>query len=226
MSIPVIEKTTSNVDQFNQLYHGYDWGDEQPQADIFVKLLDTIDNKEKLPSIIELGSSGTDSSIYSILFEKKFNYNCIIVNTEPRKWLLDDVKTQWKDLHLINAKLYHGYSGEMKCYGCNTIDVSDVPKLSIKKLFTESNIEKLDIFHIDIQGSELSVLEETKADGLLDDVRYFFISTHFGEGKTTYYECLDFLNNHLSCEYHFSDPYRGGMGDGLIVAENLNYKVK
>lgn len=219
-----IDNNLKSNEQFNKIYSEFNWGEEKEQVDIFVKLLDSINIENHTPSIIELGSSGTDGSMYSILFEKKFNSNCIIINTEPRKCFIENVKKVWGDKHLINAKLYHGYSGEMKCYGCNNIDISDIPKLKIKNLFIENNINKLDIFHADIQGSEISVLKEIKQDGLLDSICYFFVSTHYGENKNTYYECIEFFNENLNAKYYYSDPYKGGFGDGLIVVENLNYK--
>ena len=219
-----IDRNTSNIEQFNKVYKEYDWGPEQDQVDIFIKLLDQINTNNHIPSMIELGSGGTDASMYSVLFEKKFNYDCIIVNTEPRKWLLDNVRVAWKDMHLVNAKLYHGYTGEMKCYGCNPIDVSDVQKLTIKQLLDENNISNLDVLHADIQGSEVSICEELEKNDLFKNIKYFFISTHVSrEGKSTYYDCLNFLNKNLNCKYHYSDPYKGGFGDGLIVAENIDY---
>jgi hypothetical protein len=113
-------------------------------------------------------------SFYSVLFEKWFDKKCTIINVDPRKEMLEEVKTYWKDLHLVNAKLYNGYVGIPKHYQALPDFVTEkTPFLRIKNMLEENGIEKLDILHADIQGSEISVCEEMKSDGILNKIRYF-----------------------------------------------------
>jgi hypothetical protein len=216
-----IDPNISSMDQFYAV-KSFDWSGEKAQVDLFCDLLKTIDSSN--PSIIELGSAGVGGSFYSVLFEKWFDKKCTIINVDPRKEMLEEVKTYWKDLHLVNAKLYHGYVGIPKHYQALPDFVTEkTPFLRIKNMLEENGIEKLDILHADIQGSEISVCEEMKSDGILNKIRYFFISTHSGEGANTYHPCVELFSNSINCKFHFSDPLNGGWGDGLIVVENLEW---
>jgi len=217
-----IDRNLSSIDQFYAV-KSFDWSGERVQVDLFCELLKTI--KSDVPSMIELGSAGVGGSFYSVLFEKWFDKKCMIINVDPRKEMLEEVKTYWKDLHLTQAKFYHGYVGVPKHYqALPDFKTDQTPFLKINNMFEENKITKLDILHADIQGSEISVCEEMKSDGLLDRVRYFFISTHSGEGINTYHPCMDIFSSSLNCKFHFSDPLNGGWGDGLIVVENLSWE--
>lgn len=216
-----IDPTLSSIDQFDAI-RSFNWTEEQPQVDLFCSLLNTISSAN--PSIIELGSAGVGGSFYSVLFEKWFDKKCTIVNVDPRLNVLEEVRTYWKDQHLTNAKLHHGYVGIPKHYQARPDFVTDeTPYLRTKDLMAESNIQKLDILHADIQGSEVSLLQELVTDDLVKSIHYFFISTHSGENVNTYHPCSEILSSSMNCKFHFSDPHRGGWGDGLIVAENLDW---
>jgi len=207
--------------QFNML-KGVNWGEEQPQVDLFCSLLSTIHHSN--PSMIELGSQGMAGSFYSVLFEKWFSENCKIVNLDPSKQLLDDLCKLWKNKHLKKTIFCHGYVGVPKHYQAPvTFDSSTSPLIKIKDLMDENGFDQLDILHADIQGSEVSMCEELQAEDLFKRIRYFFISTHSGEGMNTFDPCMNILKQSMNCRFHFQDPARGGWGDGLIVAENLNY---
>jgi hypothetical protein len=209
-----------NIDQFNMI-RSYDWGDEKIQVDIFCEVLKKIKNKR--PSIIEFGSAGIGGSFYSILFEKWFDENCIIVNNDPRYDILYEIKTYWKDQHLKNAILYHGYVGIPKHYQAKPDFIKEeTPIVYISDVLNDCKISTLDILHADIQGSEVSLLEEIVADNLINRIKYYFISTHQGEDIDTYYKCVEIFEKNMNCNFHFSDPKKGGWGDGLIVVENVN----
>jgi len=219
-----MDTSKSSKEQFDYLLHGIPWNEEQIQIDLFVKVLkDLKDLKEIKPCLIELGSSGTDCSYYSLLFEKFFNYDCEIINTEPRKYLLDWVKIAWKNKHLINAKLVHGYSGIIKdicgIHEKQNIDFTQIPKYSVNDLIKKYNIEYIHILHCDIQGSEIETLQEILNDKIFNKIQYFFISLH-----NTYNECIDIFKNKTKTEILFEHPTLGGCGDGLIVAKNLEFK--
>lgn len=217
-----IDPSLSSMDQFYAI-KSFDWSGEKVQVDLFCELLKNI--KSDLPSMIELGSAGVGGSFYSVLFEKWFDKKCTIINVDPRKEMLEEVRTYWKDLHLTGAKLYHGYVGVPKHYqALPDFTTDNTPFLKIKNMLEENKIEKLDILHADIQGSEISVCEEIKSDGLLNKIKYFFISTHSGENINTYYPCMDIFSSSMNCKFHFSDPLNGGWGDGLIVVENLSWE--
>lgn len=232
-NIPVLE---SSVEEFNYILNNFPhWGGEEIQRDCFVSILPLISiyhgkkrrgGKLTIPSMIELGCSGTNGSVYSMLFEKYFNYCCINVCTEPDSNLLSNMRIAWKDRHLTNAALYAGYSGKFIGIGNqHNFNPEELPILKMKFLMEQNNIKELDIFHCDIQGSEISVLEELISDNLLKQIRFFFISVHgMVNNVDTYTKCKELLESNLrQVRYYFSDPTQGGCGDGLIVAENLEF---
>lgn len=210
------------LEEFDYIYKNNKWGDEQLQADIFVKVLSLIKNQK--PSMIELGSGGTDSCGYSILFEKYFNYNCNIILTEPRKHLLENIRVLWKDKHLKKAICYVAYTGQFKGVQSNEQLILGVPTYRVSEMMSDSKLCSLDILHADIQGSEVSVLEELIEDNIVKKIRFFFISTHTVDDENTHNACEELLSKSFPVKYHFSNPGKGGCGDGLIVAENLNYE--
>lgn len=199
-----------------------DYREEQPQVDTFCSLLKTIVHEN--PTMIEVGTQGLAGSFYSVLFEKWFCGKCKIINVEPVKYLLDEVRIVWKNKHLTNAHFYHGYVGTPKHYGAPvTFSAETAPHIKMIDLMLNSGVDKLDVLHADIQGSEISLCEELKEYNLMEKIRYFFISTHEGDGGRTYEPCLQILSSSMNCKLHYSSPTSGGWGDGLIVAENLDY---
>ena len=227
----IIEQTPTHLDskeQFNYLLKNIPWNDEQLQVDFFVKALDDIaESKKDKPLMIELGSGGIDGSYYSLLFEKYFNYNCDIINTEPRKYLIDWAKEKWNGKHLINTKFYICYHGVLMD-NCSiaegqSFDKDNIPCLKIKTIWEENNVDKVDMLHCDIQQAEIEVLQELLEEDLLKKIHYYFISTHAYHNVWSYYPCLETLTKNLNAKVHFSDPHKGGSADGLIVVENLDF---
>jgi hypothetical protein len=228
-----IDSNSSSRDQFNFIKNTLPWGEEQIQADLFFSVLPTITTKK--PVMIELGSGGVgdgkaqDCSQYSILFEKWFDYNCTNICTEVRKELIEAVATDWKNIHLVNAKCYHGYNGAWKgwqwCLG-----PGDARRLYVKDLLEENNIKKVDILHVDIQGSEMSLCEELSEQNLFQNIRYIFMSIHegcdgrriFSRQETLEY-CKEQIEKSINVKCLFEDANKGGWGDGLLVVENTNF---
>lgn len=214
--LSIAEKTYE--EQFELILKNWDWGDEIPQVKLFVELLNTLNPDN--PSMIELGCAGIHSCAYSLLFEKKFKTKGTLICTEPRLTLLNDFINTFKGKHLVNAKFFHGYSGELVLVSMDrTHEIISSPKLYIINLLKENNIDKLDIFHADIQGSETSVLEELINTKIINNIRYFFISLH---GTHEAIEKM-LIKNIEKIKFHYNSPNTGGCGDGLIIAENLGY---
>lgn len=218
-----IDKNLSYEHQFDAIRNS-DWGDENPQVDLFCNLLPSISSPN--PSMIEIGSGGVHGSFYSILFEKFFKRQCKIINIEPREHLINDVSVMWKDKHLQDVVFYHGYVGTpMHIDGSVLFDSSHIQQVKIGNILEENNIPTLDILHADIQGSEMSLCEELQQDNMFHRIRYIFISSHFERGsrRSTHQYCKDIISKSMNCKIHFDDVNRGGCGDGLLVVENINY---
>lgn len=93
--------------------------------------------------------------------------------------------------------------------------------ISLENLFLKYNIEKLDILHTDIQGSEIFVLDEIVLKKL--PIKWFFINIHDDPGTKDYFgrgiyeSCKNALDS-IGVTYLFDNRTLGGYGDGLIIA--------
>ena len=213
-------------DQF-EIIRKANWGDENPQVELFCGLLPSINSLT--PSMIEVGSGGVHSSFYSILFEKFFKRKCKLINIEPRKHLIDEIAVLWKNKHLQDTIFYHGYVGTpMHIDGNVLFDSSNLSRIKIQDVLTQNDMSCVDILHADIQGSEMSLCDELQKENLFGKFRYIFISSHFKGGSTesTHHYCKDMISKNMNCRFHFDDVARGGCGDGLLVVENIDYSSK
>lgn len=223
------------MDEFNFIKKNFPMPpEENTQIDIFCDTLKKIKNEN--PVMIELGTSGTESSFYSLLFEKWFDYKCLNICTEVDADFLQCFDEIFGNRHLKNCKLYNGYSGEWMSWGGTTIaskglSIPNVPRIWMREIWEENKLNVVDLIHFDIQGSEISLCEELESSELLQKVRFFFISVHDGYIGDEYFSkkmCLekivDILKRNIDINILFSDSESGGHGDGLFICENLNYK--
>lgn len=172
-------------------------------AKYFLQTLENI--KSEVPFMIELGCA---EAVYSKVFNDFFSGNCENICTDILPRQIELGKT-----NCPNAKFIHGYSGtpvhaqEVKenNYGAE--------RIHLNKLIKD---RELDILHMDIQGSEVYVMEEIKTDGCLKNIKYLFISLH-----GTYDEVKNNITEDFECLYEH--PTEGGYGDGLIVLKNKNF---
>ena len=228
------ENCQTSMDEFNFIKKNYPIASEENiQIDIFCDTLRKITNEN--PVMIELGTAGILGSFYSLLFEKWFDYKCLNICTEVDDDLLDDFYEIFGD-HLKNCKLYNGYNGEwMSWQGSTTankgLSIPNVPRIWMRDIWEENRLDSVDLLHFDIQGSEISLCEELEKSGLIQKIRFFFISIHAGYTGNEYFSkkmCLgkivDLLKRNLNIDILFSDSESGGHGDGLFICENLNYK--
>ena len=133
---------------------------------------------------------------------------------------------------LPDAKIYNGFVGERVHTAETHHDHATDVKIHLKDIYQENKIRCVDILHMDIQGSEVSILEELVESNLLERVRYFFISTHdyqvYKDGKlqSTFEKCVSILNRQfadklipLELIYSEIEPMDIN-GDGLIVVKS------
>lgn len=188
------------------------------QQNIFINALNTIDKEN--PTMIELGAC---DAYYSLIFNKFFsdknvkNY-CIEISKEfleigKRNALNNDCK----NIEFINAGIgeINKTSVHVLCDGMDTVDM-----YTLSDFIKNKNIDFIDVLHMDIQGTEISVLEDITRNDLFKKIRYSFISTHHQDGifGPSYHACHKILEN-VSKKIHFTDEHNGGVGDGLIVVE-------
>ena len=184
------------------------------QTDFFKSTLNTISAIN--PVMIELGSNDCH---YSILFNKFFQNECTNICVECSLNLLNLGKENAKNNN-CNLIFEHAYVGELDFDYINKFPniFKDISKnqTSIKSLKDKYNLSKIDMLHMDIQGSEILFIEELACEDVI--IEYVFVSTH---KESSFGSTHDFVKNKLtSMDYSllFDNPTQGGYGDGLIVA--------
>jgi hypothetical protein len=197
---------------------------EEGQIDIFLNVLEKVNSET--PTMFELGSY---EAFYSILFNKFFkNKNKKNICLEICKSSLEvgrknaisndckDIYFEYANIGIPNLAINNGKTQ------FNNLEVSN-KNLTLKYLFNTYNIDILDILHVDIQGSEASLLEEIQKEKF--KIKYYFINIHDDASTNNFYgysvydNCKQILNS-FNVEYIYDNRIYGGYGDGLIVAKN------
>ena len=139
---------------------------EPTQFKLFAEAIDNISNKQKRimantglrlkPTMVELGA-GTG---HNICLEVRPS-NCDII-----RQIIPD------------ATVYEGYIGERIHLRETVYDDMSTTKISLKNIFEENYLSYVDILHLDIQGGEVTVLQEIQQHNLFNKIQYMFISTH------------------------------------------------
>ena len=188
------------------------------QQELFIQTLNKIDTES--PLMIELGSC---DAYYSIVFNKFFrnknvkNY-CVEISEEFQEIGKNNaLKSDSKNMIFITAGI--GDLNELSSHViCDNIDI--VEKYTFSDLLNINNIKYVDMLHMDIQGTEVSVLRDIIDNKLFTKIKYAFISTHPSDGKfgPSHNECLNLIKD-INTEIYYNDEFNGGVGDGLIVLE-------
>lgn len=210
-----------NINNFNFAEGGV--FHEEGQVNIFFDILKDINTES--PKMFELGSY---ESFYSIVFNKFFkNKNVTNVCLEICKSCLDIGVQNSTNNECKNMNFEYASVGEtnLGIYNGTTqfkdLEISD-KKLTVKYLFDFYKIDVLDVLHVDVQGSEGSVLEEIQKEKL--KINYFFINIHDDNitnnfyGYSVYEKCKQILDT-FDVDYIYDNRIYGGYGDGLIVAK-------
>ena len=185
---------------------------EPTQLDLFYNVLADIKNVIS-PVMMELGCG---DAVYSRLFYDNFNGQCTNINVEQR---LEMVKIA-KDV-VPSATILHGVVGTelhiQESWPTHEED-KNARVIPITELFDIIDDKNVSILHMDLQGSEVSVLEEMVKNDLFKRVNYIFCSLHANHLACQH--ILEKLSGH-NIRYLFQHPTEGGYGDGLIVCQIL-----
>jgi hypothetical protein len=192
---------------------------EKTQTEIFLKCLPHIKTKKKI--MIEIGSNDCH---YSIIFNDFFKNDSTNICIEACE------KVFQLGVQNSNNRFYFEYAtvGDvdyqyLEKYKDQLGEISK-NKVTISEVMDKYDVEYVNILHMDIQGSEKSLVPEIKK--LFNKIQFLFISTHEDSifGPTHNYIEVELLKN----EYNiiFNNPKDGGFGDGLIVLENKNFNYE
>jgi len=173
----------------------YNLGVHEPSEErAFQKVLNVLNDK---PIMVELGSYW---AIYSLWFKKTFEDGevfCFESDINNIKVGIDNFT-----LNGLQGNFFEGQIGK--------------GKFSLYNFLQSNNIEKLDVLHSDIQGSELDMLMDMKYFFEQNKVKYLFLSTH---SNLLHKSCTQFLKEVgykilCSCDFD-NETYQY---DGFILA--------
>lgn len=191
---------------------------EQFQAENFLHIIKTI--RDDRPVMIELGSN---DCFYSLLFDNVFRgfESKLNICVEASDNLLELGIANCGKCEVTRFFFEHARVGSLDEHYFATVGGADLwgnlssRTVTLKSLYEDYSIDKASVIHMDIQGSEIGVIQEIVDENL--SVDYLFISTHptsmFG---ATHKACLDLLSGF---EIIYQDESKGGYGDGLIICK-------
>ena len=196
---------------------------EDLQTDFFIEVMKNINTRT--PTMVELGSN---DSYYSIMFNKFFgNGNCKIVGVDVSDNLLKLGISNATNNNCNDITFIHAGVGRLNIPYFDQVNISE-PNLqgnisndviTVNDIMEKYNIPYIDILHMDIQGSEVSVLEELEV--LKFPTSYIFISIHSNTIFDNVYEKCKVILDRNNFKYLYDDPLNGGCGDGLIICEGV-----
>lgn len=173
------------------------------------------------PLMIELGSFW---ALWSLLFRSKFPDGENILVDVGKKQL--EVGISNFELNNFTVKAYHGgfFLNESNTITNKNNDIDyDAkdgetfvgPEISIKLIFEDNVITKVDVMHMDIQGSEAKLLKELIDNDFIAMIDNIVIATHSPEIHK--YIIKELENTHSIL---INEPFGSIGGDGYIYGKN------
>lgn len=189
----------------NNYYIDWITSSESIQAKYFIEALQNISSTN--PVMIELGCA---EAVYSRVFNDHFGGNCmnICIDILPRQINVGSS-------HCPNATFIHGYAGEPVHAQEMKEDYHGAERIYLDDLIKD---KKVNILHMDIQGSETYVIKEIKNGKYINNIEYMFISLHGTCDEVEEYMPKNF-------KYLYKHPTEGGCGDGLMVVKNEKFEI-
>lgn len=194
-------------------------GHHEPQEElVFHRVLERLGPGS---TMIELGCFW---AFYSLWFARSISQSRVVLS-EPDPAHLELAKVNFTHNGLTECATFSqacaGFDRQYSIHLESKGGIQSVQGKSVATLMKESNLEYLDILHIDVQGAEFDVLESIHDDSLADKIRFVFVSTHhhlISGDPLTHERCLHQLLSigaHIICEHTVEESFSG---DGLIVA--------
>ena len=198
---------------------------------IFKHFLSFLQNK-KNPVMVELGSNW---ALWSLCFRKEFpnGKNILIelgkraLNVGIKNFKLNKFseKHYWGGFFLENSGTFKNKKADLEYSKVEGEYFDDCikgpvvgPELNFLDIWNKEKIHKLDVLHMDIQGSEFPLIMQLRDDNKLVDINNLFIATHSVEIHNTILKIL--LESHFAIIVN--KPFGSVGGDGLLCATRKN----
>lgn len=209
--------------------------EEWDQTRLFIKTLEHI--KTKNPIMIELGSY---EAMYSIIFNKFFQKQkrtniCVEIVKEymdrgkqnALNSECENIYFEWLGIGRVNDALgYIPNAPTLTLFEWRDGMTKSPNTQSLEDICKAYEIEKIDMLHMDVQGSEGSVLLEIKEKNIKVDS--IFVNIHCDGITNKYYgydvydKCKEIIESlgFTKTDFLYDSRTSGGYGDGLIAVTN------
>lgn len=194
-------------------------GHHEPQEEyVFHQILQRIPNEA---TMIEIGGYW---AYYSLWFKSLHPSARRAIVVEP---VYDRLEVGSKNARLnnLNIEFLEGGVGAQSRDYVSLLGEKDstvnVRTYTLKQIFAECSVKRVDILHCDAQGIELPLLQSSK--NLLEErcIDFLFLSTHhynITHDYLTHQRCLDWIIDMGGKVIAEHDVHESFSGDGLIVA--------
>lgn len=196
---------------------------------LFKRHLRFIRNRNN-PTMLEIGSFW---GLWSLVFRKKFpNGKNLLVELGKRQLSVGEKNFElngfnqisyWGGFFLNDSGTYLNRKNDLEYpkvegeYFDESIDNDNVvgPELDLNNILKNEKVDHLDLLHMDIQGSELKVIEYIFNSEFKINIDNFIIATHSDEIHNQ-------IKSIISNSYHIVKEDEGVGGDGLLCLTKKN----
>lgn len=201
----------------------------EDEYQIFYKTLERINSKEN-PVMVEIGSWW---GFWSLTFRKKFpqgkNYLIELgkrhISVGLRNFQLNNFSEThyWGGFYLknsdstINVKGSYDFDyNENEYFDKSILGNKLGPQLEFIDIYSIEHLNEIDLLHMDIQGSELPIIENLKAEypWILDEkLKNIIVATH----SVDIHRKLENIFNEFGFKVFENRPYGSVGGDGMLI---------
>ena len=226
------ESKLYGINGFRDGFYFLDYGSfVDSRKEIFDNQVYLFESSRKDPVIIDVGANIGLSSAYF----KKIYPSCKVIAIEADPDIFNLLKkntSQFNKIKLLNLAVgdsdgYLDFYSD-KGMGGRTRPFKNQKPIRVKSIRLSKIIEnevKVDLLKIDVEGSELEILKESKE--LLNRCDKIFIEYHNFKGEKQYLQDILSILNDCGHEYHLTSerPNKKPFIDGGSGCENINFTV-
>ncbi len=195
---------------------------------VFTELIKHIKNKEN-PVMVEIGCHW---ALWSLLFRSTYsggrnilielNKNALCLAEDNFKLNDFDFSSYWGGVFLEDSGTFHNKENDIEYergsdgYSCECHEgPATGSELDFLSILEKESIEKIDVLHLDIQGSELPLLKQLVKSGKINDIDMIMVATHSREADLFIVELVN------STHFEVSNYHKWyGEDDGWFVLKN------
>jgi len=179
-----------------KFYNMYGWYQEDIEDQMYLNILEELNNKKNKIKIVEIGIGYAQPSLTfaglidnTNLFKNIKEYEILGLDAHKKhcEWSSKELKEQILGKSEVVHSAISNFDGEVLFpqtdaeneYGFSLGQGETVTCCRFESLLKKHNIDVVDILHIDVQGQELEVINDSKH--FLNKINFMYIGTHSPE---------------------------------------------